>query len=604
MSQHATLLDRVDASTAPVVGAVLFPLAIYILVSSLDDFLLDLLWFRRLLRGAWKPPFQTPLNATEKRLAVWLPLWQEAGVITQMLEHNISAVAYSNWEVFVGCYPNDDATMSAARLLEARYPQVHIVMVPNDGPTSKADNLNCIRAGMAEWEAEHGVEFDGVLVHDAEDLIHPCSLSAVSALLDEYDMVQAPVLPLKTPLLDLTHGVYCDDFAESQGKDLETRVELGAFLPGCGVGTAFSKAALRQLGASGDVFRQGSLTEDYDTGLRLHRLGRRQFFIPLSFEWGSPMATREYFPRRVRQAVRQRARWVTGNSLQAWERYGWGSNARNWWFLWRDRKGIWGNPISLLCNTVLMYGLTSWTASAVSGVPWRLAGVVHSSAMFEWLLVINTCLLCTRLGARAMASARIYGWPFALLSPLRMIWGNWINFEATVRALAAWSRARLRNQPLAWVKTSHVYPHRSSLAGHKRRIGEILVSNGYCTREQVEEASATKQPGQRLGERLIEMDALGETELYEALSLQQDLPWVRLEPDSIPPRIARALPGDVVDRFRVIPFRIQDGGLDVAGPWLIDAETQEVLQKYTRLELRFHLTPPSDYERLRGKTLT
>ncbi|HPT25773.1 MAG TPA: glycosyl transferase family protein [Bryobacteraceae bacterium] len=603
MARLAFLLDRTDAALAVAAGAILLPLAFYILLSGLDDLLLDLFWVRRLFHGAWKPAFETPANDDEKRLAVWLPLWQEAEVIGQMLEHNISAVAYSNWEIFIGCYPNDDATMSAARLLEARFPQVHIVMVPNPGPTSKADNLNSIRAGMADWEFEHGVEFDGIVIHDAEDLIHPFSLSAISSMLPGCDMIQVPVLPLKTPWRELTHGVYCDDFAESQGKDLETRVAMGGFLPGCGVGTVLSKAALRKLGETGDVFRQGSLTEDYDTGLRLHRLGCRQAFIPLSFEWGAPMATREYFPRRLRQAIRQRSRWVTGNSLQAWERYGWGSNTRNWWFLWRDRKGLWGNPISLLCNLVLIYGMTSWAASVATGSVWRLAELVRSSTLFEWLLIVNTALLLSRLVFRAAASARVYGWPFALLSPVRMLWGNWINFEATLRALAAWLRSRILNQPLAWVKTAHVYPHRSSLAGHKRRIGEILASNNYCTREEVELAATTKPPGQRLGERLIEMGVIDEALLYEALSLQQDLPCVRIEPDSVPPRVARALPGDVIERCGVIPFRIRDGGLDVAGPWLVDAEKQRMLQNYTRLELRFHLTPPSDYDRLRRKVM-
>ncbi len=243
MAQLVPLLDRTDAALAAAAGAALLPLAIYILLSGLDDLVLDLFWLKRILRGAWKPSFSTPVADSEKRLAVWLPLWQEAEVIAPMLEHNLTAVAYSNWEIFIGCYPNDDATMSAVRLLEARFPQVHIVMVPNPGPTSKADNLNCIRKGMADWEAEHGVQFDGIVIHDAEDLIHPCSLSAISALLPEYDMIHVPVLPLKTPWWELTHGVYCDDFAESQGKDLETRVAMGDSCPVAGVGTALSQAA-------------------------------------------------------------------------------------------------------------------------------------------------------------------------------------------------------------------------------------------------------------------------------------------------------------------------------------------------------------------------
>ncbi len=604
MEKLLSLLDRIDLTLAAAAGAILLPLAIYIFLSGLDDFLIDALWVRRLFRGGWRRPYATPVSVTEKRLAVWVPLWQEASVISQMVEHNISAVAYTNWEIFLGCYPNDDATMSAVRLLEARYPRVHIVMVPNPGPTSKADNLNSISAGMAEWESEHGAEFDGIVVHDAEDLIHPCSLSAINAELDKFDMIQVPVMPLKTSWWELTHGVYCDDFAESQGKDLETRVAMGGFLPGCGVGTALSKAALRKLGEAGPVFRPGSLTEDYDAGLRLHRLGLRQRFIPLSLEWGAPMATREYFPRRLRQAVRQRSRWITGNALQAWERYGWGADARNWWFLWRDRKGIWGNPISLLCNLVLLYGLTSLGASAAMGSAWRLAELVKSNALFQWLLIVNTLLLLSRLAARTAACAQVYGWPFALLSPIRMVWGNWINFDATVRAIGAWALSRLRNQPMAWMKTPHHYPHRSGLANHRRRLGEILVTNQYCGREEVELAYETKQPGQRLGERLIEMGVLREEEVYEALSLQQDLPCVRLDPASVPRRVARALPGEVLDRIGVIPFRIQDGALDLAGPWLIDPEMQDTLQKYTRLDLRFHLTPPSDYERLRREMLS
>lgn len=603
MVQLPYLLDRADAALAAGAAALLLPLAVYILLSGLDDFILDALWIRRLIRGGWKPAFATPVVQQEKSLAVWLPLWQESEVIGPMLKHNIAAVAYSNWEIFVGCYPNDDATMSAARLLEARFPQVHIVMVPWPGPTSKADNLNCIYRGMTEWECEHAVRFDGVIIHDAEDLIHPLSLSAVSAMLPEFDMVQVPVLPLKTPWREFTHGVYCDDFAESQGKDLESRILAGAFLPGCGVGTAFSRASLDRLAGSGGLFRQGSLTEDYDAGLRLHRAGCRQAFLPLAFEWGVPMATREYFPRKLSQAVRQRSRWVTGNALQAWERYGWGRNPRDWWFLWRDRKGLWGNPVSLICNLLLLYGLASWAWSGVSASSWRLGELVQSSPPFEALLWANTVLLALRLLVRAAASARIYGWAFAALSPLRMLWGNWINFQATMLALAAWFRSRLLNQPLAWVKTAHIYPHRSGLASHKRRLGEILVSNGYCSREDIETAAETKLPGQRLGERLVDMGVMDEAAVYEALSLQQDMPWIRIESESIPHRVARALPGDVLESCGVVPFRIEDGGLHLAGPWIVDAETQEKLQRYTRLELRFHLTPPGDYERLRRKAL-
>ena len=288
---------------------------------------------------------------------------------------------------------------------------------------------------------------------------------------------------------------------------------------------------------------------------------------------------------------------------QAWEWYGWGGNPRDWWFLWRDRKCLWGNPVSLVCNLLLLYGLASWAWSEADGSAWRLGELVRSSRPFEVLLWANTVLLSVRLLVRAAATARVYGWTFAALSPVRMLWGNWVNFLATMLALAAWLRSRLLNQPLAWAKTAHAYPHRSGLATHKRRIGEVLVSNGYCSREEVEEAAETKAAGQRLGERLVEMGVIDEPLLYEALSLQQDMPWIRIDTESIPPRVARALPGDLLESCGVVPFRIEDGGLHLAGPWIVDAETQQQIQRYTRLELRFHLTPPGDFERLKRKAL-
>ena len=56
--------------------------------------------------------------------------------------------------------------------------------------------------------------FEVIVTHDAEDLIHPDSLRWINHYMQEYDMVQVPVLPLPTPGRRLTHGVYCDEFAE------------------------------------------------------------------------------------------------------------------------------------------------------------------------------------------------------------------------------------------------------------------------------------------------------------------------------------------------------------------------------------------------------
>ena len=67
------------------------------------------------------------------------------------------------------------------------------------------------------------MRFDIVMTHDAEDLIHPESLRLINYFARTYDMVQMPVLALPTPAREWSHGLYCDDFAEFQSKDIPVR---------------------------------------------------------------------------------------------------------------------------------------------------------------------------------------------------------------------------------------------------------------------------------------------------------------------------------------------------------------------------------------------
>ncbi|MBM3748482.1 MAG: glycosyltransferase, partial [Acidobacteria bacterium] len=209
------------------VAACLVPLAIWIVVSGLDDLVLDVtclwVWVRNRLAGT--PDVRSPgreelLRCPEKPIAIFVPLWREDAVIVRMLEHNLAAIHYRNYEVFLGAYPNDPPTLAAVEEAQRRFPQVHLVACPHDGPTSKADCLNWIYQGLLIEEEQRGVRFEVVVLHDAEDLIHPESLRWINCLADRYDMIQIPVLPLPTPLRRLTHGVYCDEFAEFQSRDL------------------------------------------------------------------------------------------------------------------------------------------------------------------------------------------------------------------------------------------------------------------------------------------------------------------------------------------------------------------------------------------------
>jgi len=72
--------------------------------------------------------------------------------------------------------------------------RLHLALLPHDGPTSKADCLNWVFQHLQLEETRLGQRFEIILIHDAEDLIHPHSLDLLNRYLDAYDMVQLPVL--------------------------------------------------------------------------------------------------------------------------------------------------------------------------------------------------------------------------------------------------------------------------------------------------------------------------------------------------------------------------------------------------------------------------
>ena len=583
-------------------AASLFPAALAILISGLDDLVLDAIclwsWLRAKVVRTPKP--DQPAQH-EKAIAIFVPLWHEYSVIRGMVEHNVAAIDYDNYHFFIGVYPNDEPTLDAVRDLETRFPHVHMAVCPHDGPTSKADCLNWVYQRMLLFEEHHGLQFDIVVTHDAEDLIHPGALEQINNYADRFEMIQIPVLPLPTPFRDFIHGIYCDEFAEWQIKDMRARQIMGSFIPSNGVGTGFTRQALEKLATAEHnlIFEPACLTEDYENGLRLHKLGCTQVFVPLSQTRGDVVATREFFPRTMRSAIRQRTRWLTGIGLQSWERHGWrGSLAEIYW-LWRDRKGLLGNPLSLFVNFLFAYGLLTWISAKVGGLPWGLA----RHAIPTKLMLTTTIIQIIQSSVRMACAGRLYGIGFALGVPLRAICANWINSVATLRALSTYLRARIRHEPLVWLKTEHAYPSRNALMEHKRRLGEILVGSAYLDEVDLNEALSTLPVGQRIGEYLVKLGKISQDDLYEALSLQQSLPAGRLEPLDISTNIARALPQHVIRDWRVLPFRIASGSMFLASPEIPTDELSRTVGAFTRLALRFHLVTPANFQELADSLL-
>jgi bacteriophage N4 adsorption protein B len=435
-----------------------------------------------------------------------------------MLRHNLAAILYANYDFFVGVYPNDALTLEAVERVARGDARVHMALCPHDGPTSKGDCLNSTYNAMVEYERRHGIEFEVVAIHDAEDLVHPQALRLINWFSREYQMVQVPVLPLATGLGEWTHGIYCDEFAEFQLKDIPVRQALSGFLPSNGVGTGFERSALESLRAQthGRLFDPDCLTEDYETGLRMFSAGYRQIFVPVRLEKSGPVATREYFPRARRPAIRQRSRWVAGIALQGWERHGWCAPRRQCYWFWRDRKGLAANLISPFANLFFVF----WICGLLAGSGLRPAWLVlHVPAWLTDVFLISTAISAFEAGLRVHLSARIYGAGFAAAAPLRIVWANLINFLATLEAFELFVKARIEQRTPAWRKTEHVYPPDAPPRG-RPRLGEVMVRLRFVSPRDLHEALAQKALGQRIGEYLVAAGKITAEDLECALQSQ------------------------------------------------------------------------------------
>lgn len=243
------------------------------LVGGIDDLLVDLVYLARRLTGFGRRLRLDllPSPRTPGRFAVFVPAWDEVGVIRAMLSAAIERIDHPDYRIYVGCYPNDPATIEAVRSVANH--RVRLVIGPRPGPTTKGDNLNALWRALLADDARDGVTTRAVVLHDAEDVIDPAELRVFDALLDRHAVIQLPVHPLIRPDAWAVSGTYADEFAEAHGKMLVVRGAIGAGLPLAGVGCAIRRDALAALAATrgGAPFDAESLTEDYELSIHLDK---------------------------------------------------------------------------------------------------------------------------------------------------------------------------------------------------------------------------------------------------------------------------------------------------------------------------------------------
>lgn len=429
-----------------------------ILLIGLDDLLFDALWIAS--RRAAPVPFSAP-SRLDGTIAIFLPAWKEDAVLAATLRRTLAAWDGEDFRLYVGCYPNDAATLFAVSPLIARDPRLRLVIGGEEGPTTKGDNLNRMWAALGEDERAEGRRFAAIALHDAEDHVHPEELDLYRRHLGAYAMVQIPVVPIVGRGPQWVAGHYGDEFAEAHGKELVLRSRFGLPIPSAGVGCALTRNALALLALDrgGEPFRADSLTEDYEVGMLIAGYGLAARFVDAAGAHGGRIVSRGEFPDEWEKSVKQKSRWITGIALAGWEHLGWLRSAaanepvsRTWlirWMLWRDRRAPLTATILLAAYAAFVLVAVGFTGEILLG--WR---PVTSDAAMDLLLGLNAMLLMWRLGMRGYFTARCYGWRQGIFSFPRALVANIIAILAARRAVVAYWRI-LRSGQIVWEKTEH-----------------------------------------------------------------------------------------------------------------------------------------------------
>lgn len=424
-----------------------------ILFIGLDDLLFDILWIVTRKGGA-SPIYLRDIVRREPisgPLAIFVPAWDEANVLPAMIRRTLAAWQGEDFRLYLGCYPNDAATLFAVSPLVAVDPRLRLVIGDAEGPTTKGDNLNRLWAAMGADERIEGRRFAAVVLHDAEDVVHCAELALYRAELSHHAMVQIPVLPLLGLGQQWVAGHYADEFAEAHGKDLALRARLRAPLPSAGVGCALTRHALTLLSIErgGAPFRPDSLTEDYEIGILVGMRGLGTAFIAAVDDAGDWIVSRGAFPATIATAVRQKSRWIAGIALAGWDHLGWAGGWFARWMLWRDRRAPLAALIVLAAYAALLVGALDWAGHALLGWQVRPPGPT-----LQLLMALSAILLLWRLGMRGHFVARAYGWRQGLRAIPRAFVANIVAMLAARKAVTDYWWM-LRSGRVVWDKTQH-----------------------------------------------------------------------------------------------------------------------------------------------------
>lgn len=307
----------------------------------------------------------------------------------------------------------------------------------------------------------------------------------------------------------------------------------------------------------------------------------------MSREFSQVICVREHFPRDWQHAIRQKSRWIVGIVFQGTSNLGWSRKGALNYFLWRDRRGLFAYLLSFLVNLLLLVLLAMWLVTVIAPESWRFMSILSDSWLLSTLLWLNGLMLLNRLFQRAWFVTRFYGIGEGLLSAPRMMWSNFVNFFANLRALRQVMEMG-DSRRVAWDKTTHEFPAIATPA--RTPLGQRLVAKGLITDEQLQQA-ITSPVRRRLGRELLLRGWLNSEQLVATLAEQLDLPWAPLNPFKLSPQLIAKLPRKLATHYGVLPVDEDGGTLILASESPVSQVSLGVISRQLKRPVKARLAP-------------
>ena len=595
-----------------------FILILLYLLCGIDDtiwFLLSVIvgFFRKKDKDE-ELDFNALRNTPPKMLAVSIAAWHEANVIGDVIANFVNTTDYpkSMYHLFVGVYPNDPDTIHAVEEAGKLYPNVHAVINCKEGPTTKAQNLNHVIRQIKEFERKNHVRFASLTVHDSEDVIHTYELLATNYLIDKHPAIQFPVFPImKMPRFgnffkQITTATYADEFAENHYIALVERRNMKAFVPCAGTGFALSRETLEAFGDE-DVLPSESLTEDYLLSLNLYKKGIPLYYVlnkfPRVMQNGKVksdfITTRSLFPNTFKTAVKQKTRWTYGITMQS---IGLKDIFRSKGVSFLGRYSFYKDAKVKIVNLIPFFGYIA-SVYCIAALFTSLPPLYTKDSPVYYMAIAVFTMMIIRQIFRGYALHQVYGFRSVFfgcllppLFPIRLIYGNIINFTATFRAfkmkffgdkktnkIVNKEHKQKAKKEVKWAKTDHDFLSKDQLRRYRRLLGDTLIVQGNITPKRCNEAlkKLDREHGEQLGTYLVRHGDITEEEMMQALAHVVHVPF-------IPAAVLRKLDyADTLKQYdrkhlkewKILPLNEEDGSVVIG---ICNATTEENIEAFRK----------------------